>query len=195
MRIAERRLRFMVGTAAIALLVLGQAAARPVELNPEVASFHIENLEFRTALQLLSRQVGATFEIRPGLQGKVTFSAKRVLLSTIVRHLAIQVDGGYEVRDGKYVVFAKETNPSGVTIPYLEIDKRLAMDALREVFRHHPKAKWEVEGTFRDGVNLKIEEEVPFEFALRRVLPHAQGDYQVSKGVYYVQVGEVVKVR
>lgn len=185
----------MVGTAAIAVLLLGQAAARPVEANPELHDFQLENVDYALAFRQLARVSGARFEIRPGLKGTVTVKFSRAYLSMAVRHMSVQLGAGYEVQDGKYVVFHAEQNPSGKTIPWLECEKVSALDALKEVFRHHPGAKWEVEGQFKDGVNLKIEEEVPFEFALRRVLEQIRGDYQVSKGVYYVQVGPVMKFR
>lgn len=185
----------MVGTAAIALLVLGQAAARPPEVNPEVLRFKIENVEFGQAMRQLSKQTGVPITVRPELKGLVSLDVMRVPLSTTLYHLVIQVDGGFELRDGKFVVFGKGSYPSGKTLSHFQIETRSALIALIEVFRFLPGVKWQVDGTFKNEVKVRIDKEVPWEVALREVLEQARGDYQVSKGVYCVQVGPVTKVR
>lgn len=180
----------LVATLALGLLAQG---AKDVDLNPVVDKVSFDEAPVGMALTSIFQPTGIKFKIAPEVKGVVTALLRRVTLSTAVKVVAKQVNAGYEVRDGEYRVFSYDSPPSGQNIPTFVLSNADATVAIAAAFRHH-LARYEVDKAVTGRVQIDVEN-ISFEAALRAVLDQLGADYQVKKGVYFIQKGQVNRAK
>jgi type II secretory pathway component GspD/PulD (secretin) len=87
---------------AVLLASLSAVAQKLDPVSAKPVSFEFHNAELRDVLKVAFRQVGVSYSVDPGLNGRVTISVKNKPFIHALRDVMIEVDGIYFIEAGIY---------------------------------------------------------------------------------------------
>lgn len=168
----------------IAAVLLGQGAPA----NPVIAELDLDRVEVSQALRATFEAAGISprlLDMRYEVRGVVTISVKRTRFEAALRLIASQVDGGIELRDGRYLLFHKDHTPTNVPVS-VEVTGADPMRVLDALFTQAGVASKVEAVRPRDKTIDVTYTDTKFEIALAMLLSREGLRYRVEKGLYIV---------